>query len=207
MSNILECFEKYYRRLKAVQCSSSRSRIGKEMVCMMQDFPEIATYWTYCPDMFLWADRFIKKEVDPIVTKQPTNNIIIFYDTLTDLKRDFPATSGLYFVGHTAFNPITNQEYYWVKIGMSTNLQQRLKTYGTYTPSLYTIDYKITDNCAYEESVYHFLLSRVALYQNQNSVEWWLVDKETYLQMCYKKFNYFTKFTKLLSDEKIQKLL
>lgn len=191
MFNSLECFEQYYRSLKKVHDSTTRSLIGNDMVRMMQNFPEITTYWTYDPDMFLWVNRFMKKEVHPIVTKPPTNNAPTFYDKLTDLKRDFPATSGLYFVGHTAFNPITNQEYYWVKIGMSTNLQQRLKTYGTYTPSLYIIDYKITSDYACEESLYHLLLSQVALYQNQNSVEWWLVDKETYLQMCYKKFDYF----------------
>ena len=100
-----------------------------------------------------------------------------------------PEEDGLYFIGETHFNPYTHEEFYWVKIGMSTKLNRRMKEYDTHNPMLWRIDYKI--GSADEEYIYHQLLGQKAIAKCNHNDEWFLVDRNTYLAMCEKGFSYF----------------
>lgn len=182
---MLTTFERLYNKLIHANGTFQRVAVGRKMIDLITTTPEIAEVWIYRPDEFLWQDRFVKKEIVPLERNVPT-----FYDNRTNLK-NAPETSGLYFFGSTAFNPETSEVQFWVKIGLGSNLQKRVKSYGTYAPSIFIIGYKETRNHYNEEHQYHKLLENIALYRNQNSTEWWMVDKEAYLQMCQKGFSFF----------------
>lgn len=102
---------------------------------------------------------------------------------------DAPDEAGLYFVGETHFNPHTREEYYWVKIGESDNLRKRLRGYNSTNPMLWRIGYKL--GAQNEEKIYHELLRNIAVAKGVRNDEWFLVNRETYLAMCEKGFNYF----------------
>lgn len=105
-----------------------------------------------------------------------------------------PEYCGLYFLGETHFNPITREEFYWVKIGKATNIKKRLSDYNTHCPMLYRIDFKkcFSDRVAYqEEAYYQDKIKAVAIATNNHNKEWFLVDRNTYLEMCAKGFSYF----------------
>lgn len=102
---------------------------------------------------------------------------------------DTPEEDGLYFIGETHFNPYTHEEFYWVKIGMSTKLNRRMKEYDTHNPMLWRIDYKI--GSVAKEHIYHQRLAQKAIAKCNHNDEWFLVDRNTYLAMCEKGFSYF----------------
>lgn len=102
---------------------------------------------------------------------------------------NYPACSGLYFVGQTHFNPITKEEFYWVKIGKASNIANRMAGYRTSCPMLYHIDYRKGSQKA--EKVYHILLKSKSIAKCNHNKEWFMVDRETYLEMCEKGFSYF----------------
>ena len=95
---------------------------------------------------------------------------------------------GLYFVGETHFNPITDEKFYWVKIGKAKNLKERMRSYNTHNPMLYRIDYSADYN---KEEWYHNKLAEKAIAKCNHSEEWFLVDRKTYLEMCEKGFKFF----------------
>lgn len=99
-----------------------------------------------------------------------------------------PKIEGLYFIGETHFNPITDEKYYWVKIGRATNLNRRMKDYNTHNPMLWRIDFSENYD---KEKYYHLKLNDVAIASCNHNEEWFLVDKNTYLEMCEKGFSYF----------------
>jgi hypothetical protein len=187
MQDLLKQIEHHYQQLCSATSTFGRVYNGKAILSIMETYPELTQYWMYLPHEFLWQDRFVR-----VGDYQPTPEVPVFYDDRTNLKLA-PKLQGLYFYGNTAFNPETNEVQFWVKIGVSTNLYNRAKAYCTCNPSTYVIGYKtIADTSCYrQEHEYHQLLSRIALFQNQNSEEWWMVDRETYLAMCEKSFDFF----------------
>ena len=180
-------FETLYNKLCSASSTFERVELGKKLIQLFQENEEVQRLWNYHPEELLWIDRFSKKDNELSFRDVPT-----YFDNDTYL-RQAPSVSGLYFYGNTAFNPHTNEVQFWVKIGMSTNLLSRAKSYCTSSPSTYVIGYKVTNNCYLEEREYQKRLSQVALYKNQNNTEWWMVDKDTYLKMCEKKFDFFKK--------------
>ncbi len=180
---MLTVFETLFNKLNNANGTWERVAVGKQLIFLITNCPEIAEEWVYRPEEFLWQDRFIKKV--NVGKEVPT-----FYDARTNLK-NAPNASGLYFFGNTAFNPETGEVQFWVKIGLGSNLHNRVKSYCTCNPSTFVIGYKETSNYANEEHQYHQLLEKVALYRNQNNTEWWMVDRETYLMMCKKSFDFF----------------
>lgn len=99
-----------------------------------------------------------------------------------------PTSKGLYFIGETHFNPFTNEKFYWVKIGKSTNLKKRMNQYNTCCPMLWRIGF--SDKYDEEEFYHDWLYEHCEATCNHNE-EWFLVNRETYLEMCEKGFAYF----------------
>lgn len=184
LNDVLLEIERRYKKVCSASATSTRVTHGKVIIALLKEHPEAQQYWEYLPNEFFWENRF-KRVADTIVKIVPT-----FYDVSTDLS-GAPDACGLYFFGNTAYNPATHEIYYWVKIGLSNNLQNRVKSYRTSNPSTFVIGYKETSDYVYEEHQYHKLLEKVALYRNQNSTEWWMVDRSTYLEMCEKSFDFF----------------
>lgn len=113
------------------------------------------------------------------------------YDTRDmHLPYELKKISGLYFLGMVNHNPITDEVFYWVKIGYASDLLSRMRIYNTHCPMLWHIDY--TDGDYDTESYYHRLLRVTAIARCNHNDEWFLVDKETYLQMCKKGFKFFS---------------
>ena len=110
------------------------------------------------------------------------------------IKRDPPAYCGIYLVGATHFNPITREEFYWIKNGKANNIAKRMAQYDTHSPMTYQIDFKSCDNerSAYQtETFYHNKLKRIAINTCANNTEWFRVTREVYLAICKKGFSYF----------------
>lgn len=138
--------------------------------------PKVQQKFEYHANEVMYTKRFILRG-----SAKPSFNDGINYDT--------PEEDGLYFIGETHFNPYTREEFYWVKIGMSTKLNRRMKEYDTHNPMLWRIDYKI--GSAAEERIYHQQLGQKAIAKCNHNDEWFLVDRNTYLAMCEKGFSYF----------------
>lgn len=180
---MLNKFDKLFTQLRYAQTSMARAEIGKRMITLFTENPSIAEVWLYRPSELMWVDRFIKRELAEKETP-------IFHDETTNLL-NAPYSCGLYFLGNTAYNPHTNEVCYWVKIGASSNLHSRMKAYATSNPSTFVIGYELTNNYFAEEYRYHRLIEAVSLYRNQNNMEWFMVDRQTYLEMCEKGFDFF----------------
>ena len=137
----------------------------------------------------------------------------IFYNTENPLgnRTVIPKQAGLYLVGNVALNPTTGEVFYLVKVGMSANLYDRMKTYSTSNPMMYNIDYLIIEDDedyskvpSYRrttlkgrkikpiEEQYHKAMEELNFAHCEYAKEWFVVSKETYLEICTKKFNFFT---------------
>lgn len=189
IEKILLEIEKRYSILCSNCSTSTRNRHGKIIECLLEKYPETKKYWAYFPNEYFWCNRFKLIEIENYPKQK---RLQTFIDPLTNLN-NAPNISGLYFFGQTAVNPHTHKEHYWVKIGLSENISKRVKSYKTACPMLFTIAYKeINENLVTEEALYQSLIKQVALFDCQNNTEWFKVDKETYMEMCDKKFDYFS---------------
>jgi hypothetical protein len=142
--------------------------------------------------------------------------MIIIGDTFYNLddtlgrRNLIPKQAGLYLVGNVILNPTTNEIIYLVKVGMSTNLYDRMKNYASTNPLMYHIDYLLIGNeCDYNkipsyeiarvktrrikpiEEQYHNAMEKLNFPHCEYAKEWFIVSKETYLEICSKKFKYF----------------
>ncbi len=144
-------------------------------------FEEVRTEFEYCPNEIALAKRFARRD---------RKNLNSFED---GINYNAPEQAGLYFIGETHFNPFTKEEFYWIKIGLSTNLAKRMKQYNTCCPMLWRIAFKTNLNKCLEneEEEYHDKLRKIAIASCNHNEEWFLVDRETYLEMCEKGFSYF----------------
>lgn len=137
----------------------------------------------------------------------------IFYNIENPLgnRTAIPKQAGLYLVGNVVFNPITEETFYLIKIGMSTNLYNRMKDYSTSNPMMFHIDYKIIEDdedygniAKYKrtalvgkkvksvEEQYHRAMERLHFTHFEYAQEWFIVSKEVYFEICTKKFDFFT---------------
>lgn len=101
---------------------------------------------------------------------------------------------GLYLVGSVYIDPHTKKIFYWIKVGMSaTSLAKRLKGYRSENPMIWIADYMYVDlDNVYEmEHDCHIALSDVAYGIARNTEEWFIVDEDTYFEICEKGFHYF----------------
>lgn len=97
---------------------------------------------------------------------------------------------GCYFVGMVGMNPITEENYYLVKVGFASDISRRIKQYANTNPMLYhnncvlCIEGMDEEGYRIGEHTCHEFLARHAIGRAQNSNEWFYVSKETYLWMC-----------------------
>jgi hypothetical protein len=140
------------------------------------------------------------------------DNNSVFYNVENPLgnRAVIPKAGGLYLIGNTIFNPLTNEQFFLVKVGMSTNLYDRMKNYSTSNPMMFHIAYKvINDGTDYSkqpsysrrnaqgkyiksiEEKYHKAMEAHRFCHFEYAQEWFLVSKETYMEICEKKFDFF----------------
>ena len=188
---INEFLEKKYTQLHSLGGNPSavgeKMKIYKFFEMALNTCPDLHSYWKLYPNEHFWKDRVKKisiKSSSPISFIDEDNK---FQDEI-----DYwaPSCGGLYFLGETHFNPFTKEEYYWVKIGSSSNLRKRLRVYNTCNPMCFRIGF--LENKESEEITYHNLLTEIALAKCNHNEEWFMVDRETYLEMCEKGFNFFS---------------
>ena len=192
MRELLLRVEQLYHSLLNCSSTSGKSSNGWAIIHLMREHPEIEKYWAYNEHKHRWNDRFTQIRVyipidDYIVEGGYTivNGRIV--DPITDLKKA-PSYKGLYLIGQTTFNPYTDDKQYWVKVGYSSDIYQRFRSgYTTTSPCTALLD--TTRNT--DEYHCHKMLRQVAIGQCQQNDEWFLVDRETYLIICDKKFKYF----------------
>ena len=113
-----------------------------------------------------------------------------------------PEAQGVYLIGSTRYDPKQDKVLYLLKIGKSVNLANRQRSYDTNQPMTFYIDYLLFNeddpnkgkcNLAWLECIMQNALRTKAIAKDRKSKEWFLFDKETYLEICDKGFAYFKK--------------
>jgi len=110
-----------------------------------------------------------------------------------DGNKELPNYGGLYLIGNTVFNPITMEEYYWVKVGQSNDVGKRALQYRTQNPMVWCIDSKEVNSLGRRDAELecHNKLSAIATNRAISSVEWFSVSREDYLDICDMGFDWF----------------
>ena len=162
----------------------------KMAVEMYETFPILKEIWDYNPNEHFIRDRFKKK----------IYNITIEKDKITISAKEVPPMEvpkdshicALYLVGNTNFNPFTKEEFYWIKVGKTTDLKKRMKSYATHNPMLWRADYlKVSsEHLDFSEQICHHILNKYGT-RDKNSNEWFEVPREIYLAICAKGFSFF----------------
>jgi hypothetical protein len=101
---------------------------------------------------------------------------------------------GLYLVGSCNFNPLTDEKYYWIKVGVAKTFKKRMASYKTHNPMLWKNSYFFCEDETqryYLESKCHKMLNGKAIGSLSETSEWYEVDKDTYLDICNKGFVFF----------------
>jgi hypothetical protein len=122
---------------------------------------------------------------------QKSKNTKIFINKENPKAYIAPKAPGLYLIGSTHFNPITDEKFYLVKVGStSTTLSTRMSSYRTHNPLAFHIDF--LENCSIvNEGKYHEFM-RTNYIIMENNKEWFIVDKQTYFEICEQGFKYFS---------------
>lgn len=202
LERALNEIEKRYEKIRMADFTPTRRYNGERIIEMLNQYPELKNYWGYDENQFCWADRFYKVEERTAIELTEKHISIESHITIENHivvdeeihSHEDPSICGCYLVGSTNFNPHTGETFYWVKVGMSKDIHSRMSSYNTCCPQLFRIDYKKCNNSSEArimEEVYQNLLSKVALGRCQHNAEWWLVDRETYLKICERKFDFF----------------
>ena len=141
--------------------------------------------WEHFPEKHFIRDRFVKKTISVELGKED----FPIPPATTPTKK----TCGLYLIGTTTFNPYTNKPFFWIKIGKSEDLEKRMKSYCSHSPSIWKIDFQEVPKSKVDkiEKLYHALLSNIGINSAEHSKEWYEVSKEDYLKICNEKFDFF----------------
>lgn len=186
-----EKVETYYKQMQKASSTATRIKyfdlIRKEII----DCPMLNSYWKIQPREHLYRNRVVNIKIFVEEEKITFTSVYVDADkTLQDgINYSTPARGGLYFLGATHFNPFTKEEFYWVKIGKAKDFASRLSQYNTCNPMCYRIDFK--QGAQALESWYHTKLRAKCIAKCNHNQEWFLVSRETYLEMCQKGFDYF----------------
>ena len=101
---------------------------------------------------------------------------------------------GLYLIGCVFMNPYTREEFYWLKVGSSTDLRRRIKEYSSLCPMVWKNSYcyrKDMNHAREEETKCHKRLEMICIERGFRSNEWFRVEREAYLDVCQKGFSFF----------------
>lgn len=103
-------------------------------------------------------------------------------------------SQGLYLIGCVFMNPHTREEFYWIKVGSSTNLHRRIKEYASLCPMIWKNSYlyrKDMNRARQEETRCHKRLEQICIERGFGSNEWFRVEREAYLNICQMGFSIF----------------
>jgi len=166
--------DEYYRRLLNCSSTTGRRNNALKMKEIYDECEEVRKDWIYSPRCS-YASWFKKRKVARKKGKEIT------------------IKEGLYLIGSTHFNPHTKEEFYWIKVGESSDVEKRLKSYSTHNPSVWRADFfeMNEEDRKHYEKMCHKLLKAVSLEMAENTKEWFRVSRETYLEICDKTWDYF----------------
>lgn len=179
LEEALTMMDRYYTQMQNCSSTSGRKYNGEHMLDLMETVEEVKTYWQFNGYTGKWEERFSKRRTIKISPVEKA-----------------PATCGhergLYLVGNTTFNPFTNEKFYRIKVGQASDFTKRMKNYATHNPCLWKADFKIVDDfiSSYEEEC-HRQLTKVSFGIVEGTKEWFEVDRDTYLEICTKGFDFF----------------
>ena len=166
--------DEYYNRMLNCTSTTGRKNNYDKMLEIYKKSEFIRERWTFTP-MGNYVNRFTKKKI----TKR--QNKVITH------------TCGLYMVGSVYLNPYTKEEYYWIKVGQSKDIESRILDYKTHNPMIW-----LNDTCEIGiefldkmEKLCHRQLKAVSTEVAENTKEWFLVSRETYLAICEKSWDWF----------------
>lgn len=184
--------EKLYNHMSNLSSSSSRAMYGWKIYHEVMDNSELEKYIIIDFNRRSWSDRFKFKtqninNLEIIVRMLEMNVVVEVFDDGIDYT-NVPDYAGLYFLGDSRWNPKLKRPEFWVKIGKSLNLRKRMRNYNTCCPVVWHIDFN--DEYANEEYYHERLLNICTAKCNHNN-EWFMVDEQTYNEMCKKGFTYF----------------
>ena len=181
---LLEIMDTRYKEMQ--RCCSSSSRKYREgiMLSLIQENPELGKYWGYDGSQRLICERFYRKkscssEKPEFEWETPFNHC------------------GLYLVGTTTFNPFTKETFYWIKVGKTLTLNDRIKQYKTHNPAIWVSDFFQMETSDYLEKAdrleksCHSFLKMFSIEKARNTKEWFRVSEADYLNICAKGFNIF----------------
>jgi len=186
----IERCQKMYDHMETLASSGARSNWGYSILETIRNTPGLSAFIFYDDHRRAWLDRFTFNETliehFKITGFIPPAQKEVFQDGV-DYK-NIPSYSGLYFLGDSRWNPKTQRPEYWVKIGKGINLSNRLSQYFTCCSQLWPIAYSRDYD---KENYYHKRLKKICLALNNHNKEWFMVDEQTYFEMCEKGFSYF----------------
>ena len=187
---LLNNIEMYYKRMcNCCSTAGKKANFEKLIEYYSQDVAFCSIYWEDCRKSNYGAMPYlerIKKRIVPLVLEEETN-----FQERPATKIPCGKRCGLYFVGQCAFNPYTREERYCLKVGMSTDLNSRMKSYATHSPMCWLIDYRefAPESLKNKETLYHNALKEIA--KKVFETEWVEVDRNTYLLASQKGFDFF----------------
>ena len=117
----------------------------------------------------------------------------MFENFANKLRFSAPKESGLYLIGNTIFNPLTDEKFYLVKVGIGSNLKNRMSAYKTHNPLMFHIDFHVATGEWEDisEKECHMILLENCISRIERVDEWFIVSKEKYFEICDKGFNFF----------------
>ena len=175
---IIELVDKKYKKMMEEKIKTA---IGNELLSWIENFSYLQALYTVNKEEFLWIDRIVKN----------VDNAFCFVKEACS--HEAKEELGLYLVGSTFFNPHTKEEFYWIKVGKSTNIAKRMKNYATHNPMLWKQSFyycETKEEMDRKEHYCHKMLENVDL---AHTTEWFQVSRETYLEICDTEWNFFNK--------------
>lgn len=157
------------------------------MMYIMRLYPIVQAYFRYIPNEWYYENR-IRKTFASYVPASPIVKKEIKENTIPEIHYEEDCFPGLYFIGQIGYNPILNKNIYFVKVGQTSDISKRIKTYLGYNPLIYynhsNLPCQDTNLRKAYESICHEYLSHYAINMGQNSFEMFQVSEENYFKLC-----------------------
>lgn len=173
----LTMFEEYLKRLHNCSSTAGKRNNGSTCISLLFHFPNLP--WDYDDNQSRWDNRFIPSTSKIERPKEATNEV--------------PNCSGVYLVGSTYFNPITDEKFYWIKVGKSVQLNNRMKQYATHNPMLWKNSFwpLPKERISLAENACQNVLETIGIEVAENTDEWYRVSRKDYLTICQQGFDFF----------------
>ena len=174
-----------YERLMKNKTSKARENAYCTMVVLSyEDEDFISNYYKFDN-----SKKYYQKKVIRLNRTEQIKRVADY----TCAQDTIPNYSGLYLVGQCNFNPITDEHYYWIKVGKANCISDRMSKYSTHNPMLWKQDFLRTSGLSMDikEQECHKILKMYAIEKGCGSREWFRVSREDYLRICEKGFDFF----------------